>query len=71
VVRVLPPGITPWACAKSAADFEPGAAQRRVSASARGDFTPVVVAMRRIMRRGWRAVKKPHPVGVDNGPTQA
>src|SRR5216684_5657771 len=45
VVRVLPPGITPWACAKSAADFEPGAAQRRVSASACGDFTPVVGVM--------------------------
>src|SRR5260370_42510048 len=45
VGRVLPPGITPWARAKSAGDFEPGAAQRRVSASACGDFAPVVGVM--------------------------
>jgi hypothetical protein len=43
VVRVFPPGITPWARAHSAADFEPGGAQRRMWASARGDFTWVVM----------------------------
>jgi hypothetical protein len=45
VVRVLPPGITPCARANSSADFEPGAAQRRVSPSGRGDLIGVVVAM--------------------------
>src|SRR5437667_1905525 len=45
VVRVLPPGITPWARANSSADFDPGAAQRRVSATARGDLTDVVFAI--------------------------
>src|SRR5258706_6395586 len=45
--------MTPWACAKSAADFDPGAAQRRVSASACGDFVPVVGGMG-ILRGDYR-----------------
>src|SRR5262245_58072063 len=45
VVRELPPGSTPCARAKSAADFEPASAQRAVRASARGDFTREAVAI--------------------------
>src|SRR5690348_13364629 len=39
VVRELPPGSTPCARAKRAADFESACAQRSVRASARGDLT--------------------------------
>src|ERR1051326_1238369 len=39
VVRELPPGSTPCARAKSAADFEPGCTQRLVRVSTRGDLT--------------------------------
>src|SRR5262245_55250635 len=45
VVRELPPGSTPCARAKSAADFESASAQRAVRASARGDFTREAVAI--------------------------
>src|SRR5262245_20253639 len=45
VVRELPPGSTPCARAKSAADFEPASAQRAVRASGRGDFTREAMAI--------------------------
>src|SRR6185436_15262214 len=45
VVRELPPGRTPCARAKSAADFEPASAHRAVRACARGDFTQGAVAI--------------------------
>src|SRR2546425_11962367 len=54
VVRVLPPGITLCARANSAADLEPGRAQRRVSPSVRGDRIDVGLAMEASARRLYR-----------------
>ena len=45
VVRELPPGSTPWARAKSAADFELGSAHWAVRASARGVLTFEIAAI--------------------------